>query len=62
VERELARVQGELDALERRLEYLRGSSAMAEMSVDARRKRILGPLGWVVAGAAWVVEKAFIIR
>ena len=62
VERELARVQGELDALERRLEYLRGSSAMAEMSVDARKKRILGPLGWVVAGAAWVVEKAFIIR
>ena len=62
VERELARVQGELDALERRLEYLRGSSAMAVMEVDARRKRILGPLGWVVAGAVWVVEKAFIIR
>ena len=62
VERELARVQGELDSLERRLEYLRGSASMAELSVEARRKRILGPLGMVVAAAAWVVEKAFIIR
>lgn len=62
VERELARVQGELDILERRLEYLRGSASMAELSVDARRKRILGPLGLVVAGAGWLLEKAFIIR
>jgi hypothetical protein len=62
VERELARVQGELDVLERRLEYLRGSSSMAELAVDARRKRILGPLGWVAVGAAWVVEKLFVIR
>ena len=62
VERELARVQGELDVLERRLEYLRGSSAMAELSVDARRKRVLGPLGLVAVGLGWLVEKAFIIR
>lgn len=62
VERELARVQGELDSLERRLEYLRGSASMAELSVDARRKRILGPLGLVVAGTGWVLEKLFIIR
>jgi len=62
VERELARVQGELDVLERRLEYLRGSASMAELSVDARRKRILGPLGLVVAGTGWVLEKLFIIR
>jgi hypothetical protein len=62
VERELARVQGELDVLERRLEYLRGSASMAELSVDARKKRILGPLGLVVAGTAVLLEKAFIIR
>ena len=62
VERELARVQGELDVLERRLEYLRGTSSMAELSVNARQKRILGPLGLVVAGTGWVLQKLFIIR
>ena len=62
VERELARVQGELDVLERRLDYLRGTSSMAELSVDARQKRILGPLGLVVAGTGWVLQKLFIIR
>jgi predicted small secreted protein len=62
VERELARVQGELDGLERRLAYLRGSSSMAELSVEARKERILGPIGMVVAAAAWLLEKSFIIR
>jgi hypothetical protein len=62
VERELGRVQSELDSLERRLEYLRGSASMAELAVDARKERILGPLGYVVVGAGWVLEKLFIIR
>ena len=62
VERELARVQGELDQLERRLEYLRGSSSMAELEVEARRKRIPGPLGAVALGLGWIIQKAFIIR
>ena len=62
VERELARVQGELDVLERRLEYLRGSTSMAELSVDAARKRILGPLGLLAVGTGWVLQKLFIIK
>jgi hypothetical protein len=62
VERELARVQGELDVLERRLEYLRGSSSMAELSVDAAPKRILGPLGLLAVGTGWVLQKLFIIK
>jgi hypothetical protein len=62
VERELARVQGELDLLERRLEYLRGSSSMAELDVEARRKRILGPIGAVAVALGWLIQKAFIIR
>ena len=62
VERELARVQGELDVLERRLEYLRGSTSMAELSVDAAPKRILGPLGLLAVGTGWVLQKLFIIK
>ena len=62
VERELARVQGELDLLERRLEYLRGSSSMAELDIEARRKRILGPIGAVAMALGWIIQKAFIIR
>ena len=62
VERELARVQGELDLLERRLEYLRGNSSMAQLDVEARRKRIPGPLGAVALALGWIIQKAFIIR
>ncbi len=62
VERELARVQGELDLLERRLEYLRGSSSMAELDVEARRKMIPGPIGAVALALGWIIQKAFIIR
>ena len=36
----LARVQGELDSLERRLEYLRGSASMAELSVEAAHELV----------------------
>jgi hypothetical protein len=62
VERELARVQAELDALEGRLAHLTGSIELAELSLDVDRRRVLGPLGYVLAGAGWVVEKLFVIR
>jgi uncharacterized protein DUF4349 len=62
VERELARVQGELDVLERRLEYLRGSASMAELSVDARIKVRPGPITRVVMQTGRLLEKLFILR
>jgi hypothetical protein len=62
VERELARIQGEVDALEARLKYLRSNVALAQVAVRIDQRHILGPLGWVVAGAAWVVSKLFVIK
>ena len=62
VEQELARVQAELDSIERRLEYLRGNAALAELGVNADRKRILGPLGALLVGAGRLIGKLFVIR
>ena len=62
VERELARVQGEVDALEARLKYLRGSVAMARLDLHAEPPLVLGPLGYAFKGLGWVVAKLFVIR
>ena len=62
VERELARVQGEIDAMEARLKHLRSSAALAEITIEARRRRVLGPLGLVLYGAGWVLGKHFVLR
>jgi hypothetical protein len=62
IERELARVQGEIDQLEAHQRMLSTRVDLAEVSLDARRPRILGPLGWLVSGVATVIEKLFVIR
>lgn len=62
VERELGRVQSEIDSLSGRLEFLRSSAAMADVYLRIRRERILGPLGLLVSGVGWVIRKLFVIR
>lgn len=62
VERELARVQGEIDLLEARQRALSSRVELAEIDLEAERPRVLGPLGWLVTGVATVVEKLFVIR
>ena len=62
VEQELARVQSELDSIERRLEYLRGNASLAELSVEAHRRRILGPIAALFVGTGQLLSKLFVIR
>jgi hypothetical protein len=62
VERELARVQGDLDALDARLKHLRATTSLSEVTVTASRERILGPLGYLGYGLYWVVAKLFVLR
>ncbi|MBW3656378.1 MAG: DUF4349 domain-containing protein [Gemmatimonadetes bacterium] len=62
IERELARVQGEIDVLEAQQRMLSTRVDLAEVSLDARRPRILGPLGWLVSGVVTLIEKLFVIR
>lgn len=62
IERELARVQSEIDAYEAQQKTLKQSVDLAEVTVTFEAKTIYGPLGYVAKGVAWVVEKLFVIR
>lgn len=62
VERELARVQGEIDSLEARRNYLRDAAALSRLQLSLSRRVVLGPLGVVAKGVGWVLERLFIWR
>lgn len=62
IEKELGRVQGDIDSMQARLKSLKGKVDFASISVTVRRRRILGPLGYLFKGAWWTVEKLFVIQ
>ena len=62
VERELARVQGEIDSMTGRRDHLRDQADRSTLAVTLRPARVLGPLGAAAYGLGWVVEKLFVIR
>jgi hypothetical protein len=65
VERELTRLQTEIDAGEARLKRLQTGVALSALTLDLERKkkpRILGPLGYLFVGTKWLVTKLFVIR
>lgn len=62
VEAQLSRVQQDLDSLEGRLKALRTDVSLSALTVDLERRHVLGPLGLVAAGVAWVVGKLFVWR
>lgn len=62
LERELGRVQGEIDLLEARQRVLSTQIALSEIDLHAERPRVLGPLGWLVVGLGTLIEKLFVIR
>ena len=62
IEKELGRVQGDIDSMQARLTALKGQVDLASIDVSISRKRILGPIGVVFKGAWWIVEKLFVIQ
>jgi hypothetical protein len=62
VERELARVQGDIESLEARIAALRSQVTFAELSLQIKRKVVLGPLGVVATGLGAGVGKLFVWR
>ena len=62
VERELARVQGEIESLENRLAALQGQVAMSELKVRLDRRHVLGPIAVVGSGIGKFFQKLFIWR
>jgi hypothetical protein len=65
VERELTRLQTEIDGGEARLTHLRTGVALSALGLELERRkkpRILGPLGYLFVGTKWFVTKLFVIR
>ena len=62
VERELSRIQGDIDALEARLKSLRSRVALSEIRLHLQRAKVLGPIGVIGRGVWWVVSKLFVFR
>lgn len=60
VERELGRVQAELESLERRVQGLRGQVAMSDLAVDIDRRVVLGPVGQLFRAIGVGIGKLFV--
>ena len=60
IEKELTRVQSEIDSMEGRLKALRGQIDLAAVHLTIERRTILGPLGYVFKGIGWTVKKLFV--
>ena len=62
VERELARVQAELESLQGRLQHLRTEAALSELHLTLEQRIVLGPLGRLFSGIGHAIGKLFVIR
>lgn len=62
VERELARVQGDIESLQRRIAALRGQVAMSELTVTIDRRIVLGPVSEFFVGVGKLIGKLFVLR
>jgi DNA-binding FrmR family transcriptional regulator len=62
IEKELTRVQSDIDSMEGRLKKLKGQVDFAQIDLTLKRKKILGPLGYIVYGIGWVIQKLFVIN
>ncbi len=62
IETELSRVQADIDSLEGRIKSLKGQVEYATVKLSLHRKPIPGPLGYLLKGLWWGVEKLFVIR
>jgi hypothetical protein len=62
IEKELTRIQSDIDSMEGILKSLKGKVDYATVDLQLKQKIILGPLGYVATGIAWVIKKLFVIR
>ncbi len=62
IERELTRVQSDIDSMEGRLKKLKGKIDFASIDLYLEQKTILGPLGYVAKGIGWFIKKLFVLR
>jgi len=62
IEREIRRVQIEIDSLKGRQKYLQDAVALSPIRVNFKEKTVYGPIGYIANGVWWVTKKLFIIK
>ncbi len=62
VEKELTRVQSELESLEARLKVIQDDVAFTEVSLTLERRVIYGPVTYIGKAVWWGIEKLFVIH
>jgi hypothetical protein len=62
IERELNRIQSEIESMQARFDRLKSEVELSALSITLQRKQILGPLGYVGYGIWWAFSKLFVIR
>src|SRR5437588_10339070 len=62
LEKQIARLQADIDGLQARLDQLKSQTQLASLSVSLERKRVLGPLAVVGRGIGKLASKLFVIR
>lgn len=63
IEKELTRLQGDIDSMTARLKSMKGKVDYASLEVTLnaqRQEKVLGPLGYVWERAKWIVRKLFV--
>ncbi|NOY75268.1 MAG: DUF4349 domain-containing protein [Kiritimatiellaeota bacterium] len=62
IEKELNRVQSDIDSMRALMKALNGKIEFAKLNVYIKRGKILGPLGYLVYYLGWGLEKLFVIQ
>ena len=62
IEKELTRVQGDIDSMQAKLKALKGKVDFTFINITLKRRKILGPLGYMFKGIFWTIEKLFVIQ
>ena len=62
IERELGRVQTEIDSIQGRLKYLKDAVALSPIEITFKEKTVYGPIGYIANGVWWVTKKLFVIK
>ena len=62
LERELARVQAEIESLEGRLAAIQGAVALSEVNIRLEQKHELGPVSKVAVGLGRALKKLFVLH
>ena len=59
LERQIARIQTDIDGLQAHIDQLKSRATLASLSVSLDRKRVLGPLAVVGNSVVWALSKLF---